>query len=185
MGMAYHQLGADGPQGTLFGYTRCCFLWAAAQAGRVCRTWHRTYGVQVPVPGVSAAEGEEQGQGVTARWGLEAAPSTDGGRRTGPGSEGWSTRDERARDREVLQARGVGLIPPASTQRKFWVLLREVCMASRSQVWMTSCGTAGKPGGNRDPNPPPEATPRTERGELPADRHAAVSRGPRRHARAC
>jgi hypothetical protein len=45
--------------------------------------------VQVPVPGVRAAEGEEQGQGVTARWGLEAAQSTEAGRRTGTGSEGW------------------------------------------------------------------------------------------------
>jgi hypothetical protein len=34
---------------------------------RVCRTWHRANGVQVPVPGVSAAAGEEKGQGVTAR----------------------------------------------------------------------------------------------------------------------
>jgi hypothetical protein len=77
----------------------------AAQACRVCRTWHRTHGVQVPVPGVSAAEGEEQGKGVTARWGREEAQSKDVGRRTGTGYEVWYTRDERARDREVLHAR--------------------------------------------------------------------------------
>ena len=104
--------------------------------GRVCRTWHRTHGVQVPVPGVRAAEGEAKGTGVTARWGLEAAPSTEAGRRTGTGDEGWYTRDARARDRAVLQARGVCLIHPASTHRQFCVLLREVCMVSTSRVWM-------------------------------------------------
>jgi hypothetical protein len=31
---AEHQLGADGPQRTLFGYTQRYFLWAAAQAQR-------------------------------------------------------------------------------------------------------------------------------------------------------
>jgi hypothetical protein len=103
---------------------------------RVCRTWHRTHGVQVPVPGVRAAEGEEKGKGVTARWGLEEAQSKDAGRRTGTGYEVWYTRDERARDREVLHARGVCLINPASTHRKFCVLLREVCMVSTSRVWM-------------------------------------------------
>jgi hypothetical protein len=102
----------------------------------VCRTWHRTHGVQVPVPGVRAADGEEQGKGVTARWGLEEAQSHDAGRRTGPGYEGWYTRDERARDREVLQARGVCLIHPASTHRKFWVFRREVCLVSTSRVGM-------------------------------------------------
>jgi hypothetical protein len=53
--------------------------------GRVCRTWHRTHGVHVPVPGVRAAAGEEQGQGVTARWALEEAQSTEAGRRPGTG----------------------------------------------------------------------------------------------------
>jgi RNA-directed DNA polymerase len=55
-------------------------------------------------------------------------------------------------------------------------------MVSRSKVWRKSRGTAGKPGGNRANNPPPEATTRTERGEIPADRQADVSRGPTRHA---
>ena len=61
--------------------------------------------MQVPVPGTSAAEGEEKGKGVTARWGLEEAQSKDVGRRTGTGYEVWHTWDERARDREVLHAR--------------------------------------------------------------------------------
>jgi hypothetical protein len=80
-------------------------LRATAHSRRVCRTWHSANGVQVPVPGVSAAAGEEKGTGVTARWGLEEAPSNEVGRRTGAGYEVWYTRDERARDREVLQAR--------------------------------------------------------------------------------
>ena len=42
------------------------------------------------------------------RWGLKEAQSKDAGRRTGTGSEVWYTRDERARDREVLHLhRGV------------------------------------------------------------------------------
>ena len=82
---------------------------AAPERRRVCRAWHRTHGVQVPVPGVSAAEGEEKGKGVTARWGLEEAHSNEVGRRTGTGYEGWYSRDEQARDREVLQARWGGL----------------------------------------------------------------------------
>jgi predicted Zn-ribbon and HTH transcriptional regulator len=69
---------------------------------RVCRAWHRTYGVKVPVPGFSGAEGKEKGNGVVARRGLKEAQSETAGRRTGTGSEVWYTRDERARDREVL-----------------------------------------------------------------------------------
>ena len=42
------------------------------------------------------------------RWGLEEAQSKCAGRRTGTGYEVWYTRDERARDREVLHPqRGV------------------------------------------------------------------------------
>jgi len=40
------------------------------------------------------------------RWGLEEAQSKSAGRRTGTGSEVWYTRDERARDREVLHPQG-------------------------------------------------------------------------------
>jgi hypothetical protein len=77
----------------------------AAHRGRVCRTWHSTHGVEVPVPGGSAAAGEEPGTGVPARWGPEAGPSQEAGRRPGTGDAGGSTRDARARDRDVLQAR--------------------------------------------------------------------------------
>jgi hypothetical protein len=80
---------------------------------------------------------------------------------------------------------GVGLRHPASTPRKFGVFRREVCRVSRSKVGRKSRGTAGTPGGNRANNPPPAAMTRTERGEIPADRHADVSRGHRRHAGAC
>jgi hypothetical protein len=42
------------------------------------------------------------------RWGLKEAQSNSAGRRTGTGYEVWHTRDERARDREVLHPqRGV------------------------------------------------------------------------------
>jgi hypothetical protein len=65
--------------------------------------------VQVPTPGLSGAEGEEQGKGVTARGRLEEAPSKRAGRRTGTGYEVWYTRDEWARDHEVLHPR-VGVL---------------------------------------------------------------------------
>jgi hypothetical protein len=51
----------------------------------VCQAWHRTHGVEVPVPGVSGAEGEEQGKGAAARWRLKDAESKRAGRRTGTG----------------------------------------------------------------------------------------------------
>jgi hypothetical protein len=54
------------------------------------------------MPGVRGAEGKEKGKGVAARRGLKEAQSENAGRRTGTGSEVWCTRDERARDREVL-----------------------------------------------------------------------------------
>jgi hypothetical protein len=57
----------------------------AAELFRVCRAWHRASAVQVLAPGVRAAEGDEQGKGVTVRWGLEEAPSKEAGRRTGTG----------------------------------------------------------------------------------------------------
>jgi hypothetical protein len=73
--------------------------------GRVCQAWHRANGVQVPVPGLSGAEGEEQGTGVTARWRLKEAQPTRAGRRTGTGDEVWYPWDEWARDHEVLLPR--------------------------------------------------------------------------------
>ena len=62
--------------------------------------------MEVPVPGSRGAEGKEKGKGVIARWGLEEAQSKCAGRRTGTGYEVWYTRDERARDREVLHPHG-------------------------------------------------------------------------------
>ena len=56
---------------------------------------------------------------------------------------------------------------------------------STSKVWMKSRGTAGKPGGNRDNTPHSAAMIRTAGGAIPSDRHAAVSRGPRRQALCC
>ncbi len=58
--------------------------------------------MKVLAPGDRGAEGEKKGEGVTARWGLEEAQSKRAGRRTGTGYEVWYTRDERARDCEVL-----------------------------------------------------------------------------------
>jgi hypothetical protein len=79
---------------------------SAAHLQRVCRAWHSASEVQGLAPGVRAAEGEEQGQGVTARRGLTAAHAKEAGRRPGPGSGGGGPpRDERARDRDALQAR--------------------------------------------------------------------------------
>ena len=80
---------------------RCAPL-PAGYAERVCRAWHRAYGVEVPMPGVRGAEGKEKGKGVIARWGLEEAQSKSAGRRTGTGYEVWYARGEWARDREAL-----------------------------------------------------------------------------------
>jgi hypothetical protein len=66
------------------------------------------------------------------RWGLEEAPSKRAGRRTGTGYEVWHTRDERARDREVLHPQGVGFINPASMRGTFCVLPWEICRSSQS-----------------------------------------------------
>ena len=85
----------------------------------------------------------------TARWGLEEAQSKRAGRRTGTGYEVWCTRDERARDREVLHPQGVCLIHPASTRGTFGVVPWEICRLSRG----------------------------TEGGEIRPDRPAEVSRG--------
>jgi hypothetical protein len=40
---------------------------AAAHPPRVCQAWHRAHGVEVPVPGIRGAEGEEKGKGAIAR----------------------------------------------------------------------------------------------------------------------
>jgi hypothetical protein len=85
------------------------------------------------------------------RWGLEEAQSKRAGRRTGTGYEVWCTRDERARDREVLHPQGVYFINPASMRGTFGVLPWEICWLSRRK--------------------------RTEGGEIRAERPAEVSRG--------
>jgi hypothetical protein len=43
-------------------------------SGRVCQAWHRTSEVQVLVPGMRGAEGEEQGQGVHREVGSGGSP---------------------------------------------------------------------------------------------------------------
>lgn len=63
-------------------------------------------GWKVPIPGVSGAEGKEKDKGVTVRWGREEVQSEHAGRRTGTGYEVWYTRDELARDNEVLHPHG-------------------------------------------------------------------------------
>jgi hypothetical protein len=65
------------------------------------------------------------------RWGQEEAPSTRAGRRTGTGDEVWHTRDERARDREVLHPQGVCLSKPASRRGTFGVVPGESCRWSQ------------------------------------------------------
>jgi hypothetical protein len=113
--------------------------------------------VKVLTPGVRGAEGEEKSKGVVARQGLKEARSDRARRRTGTGYEVWCTRDERARDGEVLHSQGVYFINPASTHGTFCVLPWEICWLSK----------------------------RTEGGAILPDLCAEVSRRPSRHARAC
>ena len=54
------------------------------------------------------------------RWGLKEAQSKSAGRGTRTGSEVWYTRDERARDREVLH------LPTGGVLYKFGVYARNV-----------------------------------------------------------
>jgi hypothetical protein len=67
------------------------------------------------------------------RWGLEEAPSKRAGRRIGPGYKVWDTRDERARDREVLHPQGVYLIHPASMRGPLCGLPWEICRLSQEE----------------------------------------------------
>ena len=55
---------------------------------------------------IAAPKARSRARASTARWGLEEAQSKRAGRRTGTGDEVWCTRDERARDREVLHPQG-------------------------------------------------------------------------------
>jgi hypothetical protein len=99
----------------------------------VCQACHRTSAVPGRVPGDRGAEGKEQGQGARREGGLEDAPSTRAGRRTGTGYEVWHTRDERARDGTVLHPQGVCLINPASPRGPIGVLPGESCRWSRAE----------------------------------------------------
>ena len=60
--------------------------------------------MQVPAPGIRGAKGEEKGKGLTVRWGAEGGgkpnPKTRGDEQKSERRCG-TTRDERARDREV------------------------------------------------------------------------------------
>jgi hypothetical protein len=45
-----------------------------AQLTSPCRAWHRAYGVEVPVPGFSGAEGKEKGKGSRREVGSGGSP---------------------------------------------------------------------------------------------------------------
>jgi hypothetical protein len=59
-------------------------------------------GVKVSCPGVRGAEGQGKRKGVLARGHLKEAWNERAGRGTRTGYKVWYSRDERARDREVL-----------------------------------------------------------------------------------
>ena len=88
--------------------------------------------------------------GVTVRWGLKEAQSNRAGRRTGTGSEVWPTRDERARDREVLH-------PQRGVLYKSGVYARNVLCLTLGDLSAVPQGTEG--------------------GRSCSDRSAEVSRG--------
>jgi hypothetical protein len=83
--------------------------------------------------GFAEPKARSRARASTARWGLEEAPSPGEGRRTGTGSEGWDTRDERARAREGRHPQGVCVIKPASTRGPVWGLAGGLCRVSRDQ----------------------------------------------------
>jgi hypothetical protein len=88
----------------LFGNLLAAWL-LSADSCRVCPAWHRAGEVKVLVPGFRRAENQEKGKGVIVKWGLKEAQFKRAGRRTATGYEVWCTRDERARDCEVLHLR--------------------------------------------------------------------------------
>ncbi len=59
-------------------------------------------GVQVSCPGVRGAEGHGKRKGAAVRRGLKDAGNEGAGRGTRTGYEVWYSRDERARNCEVL-----------------------------------------------------------------------------------
>jgi len=124
-------------------------LAAARERQHVCRAWHEAREVKVLLPGCRRAEGKRKGKGVTARRkpnaklrGDEQEPDT---RCDTSGTSGHVTTKSSI-------CIGVCFINPASTQRPFRVLPREICLLF-----------AG-----------------TERGAIRAHRQAEVSRGHRR-----
>jgi len=84
------------------------------------------------------------------RWGLKEAQSNRAGRRTGTGYEVWYTRDERARDREVLHPQ--------------WGVLYKSGVYAPNVLGLTLGDLPAVPQG-------------TEGGEIQSDRSAEVSRG--------
>jgi hypothetical protein len=75
-------------------------------------------GVKVPRPGIRGAEGQGKRKGVTARWGLKEAWNERAGRGTRTRYEVWYSRDERARDREVLHPQWAVLDKSGAYARK-------------------------------------------------------------------
>jgi len=125
----------------------------AGELGRVCQAWHGTSEVQILVPGMRGAEGEEKGQGAHREVGSGGSPiPTRGATHRNRRGGGGTTRDARARDGEVLQPHGVGWIHPASRRGTGCVVPWEICRVSSG----------------------------TEGGEIRPDRPAAGSRGPTR-----
>jgi hypothetical protein len=80
---------------------------------------------------IAEPKARRRARASTVRWGLEEAQSKRAGRRTGTGYEVWYTRDERARDCEVLHPQGVCFIHPASMRGTFCVLPWEICRSSQ------------------------------------------------------
>jgi hypothetical protein len=80
---------------------------------------------------IAEPKARRRARASTVRWGAKEAPSTRAGRRPGTGDEVWHTRDERARDRDVLHPQGVCLINPASRRGTCWVLPWESCRSSQ------------------------------------------------------
>jgi hypothetical protein len=81
----------------------------------VCQAWHRTHGVEVPVPGLSGAEGEEKGTGVPREVASGGSPihtcgATHRNRIGGvgpPGTSGHVTTKSSSRVWGVLDTSGV------------------------------------------------------------------------------
>ena len=119
-------------------------LRAARYPERVCQAWHRTSEVKVLAPGDRGAEGEEQGKGVTARWGLEEAQSKAPGdaqepdtRWGTPGTSGHVTAKSAIRS-------GVGFINPAVTRETFGALPGEICRLSRTGLRVAGAARTGR-----------------------------------------